>query len=176
VGVGDVDDPPPQPTINRTKTAAGAYTKRRRRPKNSRLETPRASVHPTNQPLRGKSPNGPLTALPDAVVVTDTVTQVAEVPVTLTDPGTLQIGVGLAAGVIAHVKFTIPLNEPAGVSSNPKVAVPPAVIVDELDPPDGMPNVKSDETASAPISTTCKPFTALSETVKFAVAFRRPLV
>jgi hypothetical protein len=73
--------------------------------------------------------------------------------------------------VTAQLKFTVPLNDPAGVIDKPNVAVPPAVIVVELDPPDPIPNVKSAAAAPMPeTTTTCDPVPALSATIKFAVA------
>jgi hypothetical protein len=94
----DVDDPPPQPAITRNAiTIVAAHTTRLRLLTNSRHEAPKTRIQPTNRPLAGQSPNGSLSALLAAVVVTVTITGVGELP-TLTDPGTLQIGAGLAVG------------------------------------------------------------------------------
>jgi hypothetical protein len=92
-------------------------------------------------PIHGGRIAGPPLAVPDAVVLTVTVTEVAKFPVTLTELGTLQTGAGVAGGVTLQVRFTVPLNDPAGVSAKLNVALCPAEIVDELDPPDPMPNV-----------------------------------
>lgn len=78
--------------------------------------------------------NGPPVELPAAVVEIVTVTGVAEIPVTFTDAGTPQTGAGVIAGLILQAKFTIPLNDPAGLRVKLNVAVPPAEIVDELPP------------------------------------------
>jgi hypothetical protein len=118
--VGDVDDEPPQPTINRTITTTGAQTIRVRRPTNSRLETPKASsIHPANRTLGGQLSNGLLTALFAAVVVTVIITVAAELPDTLTDPGTLQSGAGLGlpgrdCRLRLHRRWQLPTPAAAG--------------------------------------------------------------
>ena len=141
--VEDVE--PPQPPITRKAKTIMAADKlgRRRLLKSSRLDQPRTSIHPMNSMGGGNLADGPLPAPPDAVVETFTVTEVAELPVTLTELGTLQNGAGETTGAMLHVKLTVPLKDPAGVSAKLNVAVPPAVIVEELDPPDAMPKVKS---------------------------------
>ena len=103
-----------------------------------------------SQVIGGKNVNGPLLEPSAAVVEIVTVTGVAELPVTFTDAGTLQIGAGVTVGLMLQAKFTIPLNDPAGVSDKLKIAVPPAEIVDEL-PPVGIPIVKSGAAIPVPL-------------------------
>lgn len=57
---------------------------------NKRVEKPKANVHPMSRVSVGNFGDGQPATLPEAVVPTVTITEVAEVPVTLTDPGTLQ--------------------------------------------------------------------------------------
>lgn len=138
----------------------------------SKVDAPRNSIHAMSQVAGGKNVDGPLLAVPAAVVETVTVTGVAELPVTLTDAGTLQTGAGVTAGVMLHAKFTVPLNDPAGASAKLKVAVPPAEIVAEV-PPVGIPIVKSGvATPVPPRLITCGEFDALS--VIWITAVRAP--
>ena len=111
-------------------------------PASSRLDAPSTIIHSTSHALGDKNTNGMLFAVPPALVETVTFTGVAELPVTLTDAGTLQTGAGVTVGVILQARFTTPLNDPAGVSAKLNVAVLPAEIVDEL-PPVPIPIVKS---------------------------------
>jgi len=161
-------DPPQPPISMKAKTIKAADKLGRRRfLTNRRLEEPRTSTHPM---AGGKLADGPLPAPPDAVVETFTVTEVAELPVTLTELGTLQNGAGETTGAILHVKLTVPLKDPAGVSAKLNVAVLPAEIVDELDPPAAMPKVKSGPLIPVPETTTvCEPVPALSATIRFAL-------
>jgi len=78
-----------------------------------------------------------------AVVATVTVTGAAAPPVTLTEPGKVQLGGGVTTGVMLQVKLTVPLNAKAGVTTKLKVALFPAVMVDELDDPGAGPMAKS---------------------------------
>jgi hypothetical protein len=150
--VGD-DPPPPQPldVTSKAKTNMGASARRRFLPRSSRPEAPKASVHPISQRVGCKSSNGLGIVLPAAVVVTVTVTAVAALPDTLTEPGTLQIGAGVTAGITLQARVTVPLNDPTGVSAKPNFAVPPAEIVDELEPPDAVPKVKSGAAIPVPL-------------------------
>lgn len=149
----DVDDelPPHPPTAMKAKTITAVdRTGRRRFPTKIRRAVPTASVHPTGPTHGGRIIAGPPLALPAAVVATLTVTEVAELPVILTEAGTLQTGAGVTAGVMLQARFTVPLNEPAGVSARLNVAVCPAEIVDELEPPDPAPKVKSAAAVAVP--------------------------
>ena len=119
-------------------------------PANSSPETPNTSVHQMTLVPSGKLPDGPPPVLPDPVVATVTVTEVGELPVTLTDAGTVQIGAGTAVGVTLHARFTVPLNDPAGLSARLKVAVCPAEMVCELDPPEAGAKVKSGTAVAVP--------------------------
>ena len=169
--LGGVDDEPPHPDIVRNaKTIMAAGTAALDRLlTNSRLEKPKANIHAMSPVPIGNLADGQPATLPEATVLTVTVTEVAEVPVTLTDPGTLQTGAGDAAGVMPQVRFTVPPNDPDGVSAKLNVAVCPAEIV-ELDPPEAVPKVKSGEEFPVPETTTvCEPVTALSATIRFAL-------
>jgi hypothetical protein len=143
----------------------------RRLPASRSIEAPNDKENAISPTLRGKcGPNPPL-ALPGAVVEMVTITDAAELPLTLTLAGTLQTGAGDTLGATAHVKFTVPVNDPVGVSARLNVAVCPAETVDELDPPDGTPIVKLG--AAVPVPATaiiCDPLPALSATTRFAVA------
>jgi hypothetical protein len=136
---------------------------------NKRVERPKANVHPMSRVSVGNLCDGQPATLPEAVVPTVTITEVAEVPVTPTDPGTLQIGAGDAAGDMLQVRFTVPLNDPDGARDKLNVALCPAEIV-ELDDPEAVPKVKSGEEVPVPETTTiCDPVPALSATIRFAL-------
>jgi hypothetical protein len=173
VVIGDDDDPPPQPAIAiKLKTILdAARVGRRRLPEKNNSEAPRTSAHAMIPMPGGEVGATPPPPLPDAVVPTATATGTAPPPVTLIDPGKLHIGDGVTAGVIPHVKFTVPLNDAAGVTVKLNVAVCPAAIVCEPDPPDATPNVKSGVMVPVPDKTTiCEPVPASSATARFAVA------
>ena len=100
-----------------------------------------------------------------------TATGVAVPTVTLTEAGTVQTGAGMTTGVIAQLRLTIPLNDPAGVTVRLKDAVCPAVMVAELDDPDAGPTAKSGAPVDVPDkATACGLPTALSVTSRLAVA------
>jgi hypothetical protein len=82
-------------------------------------------------------------AVPVAVVPTVTVSGAAVLVLTLTEPGRVQLGAGVTAGVMLQLRFTVPLNDPAGVTTKLNEALFPAGMVDELDDPDARPIVKS---------------------------------
>ncbi len=129
---------------------------------NSRLEKPKANIHAMSPVPIGFLADGHPARLAEAVVPTVTVTELGELPVTLTDAGTLQTGAGDAAGLTLQVRVTVPLNDPAGVSAKLKVAACPAEIV-ELDPPEGTLKVKSGVATPVPVRvTTCGELNALS--------------
>jgi hypothetical protein len=73
--------------------------------------------------------------VPAALVDTFAFTAAAVPWVTLTEAGTVQIGAGVTAGVIAQLRLTVPLNDPAGVTARLKDAVCPAVMVAEFADP-----------------------------------------
>lgn len=165
----DPDPPPPQPAIiSRANTSIGACTRRDLLARRSRHEPLKAKAHTVNQSDGGKLPDGrppPVIRAIAAVVVTVAVTAIAELPDTLTEAGTLQIGAGVAVGVTLQVKVTVPLNDPSGVSARPNVAVPPAEMVDELELPDAMPKVKSGAAKPVPFKLMdCGELNALSVT------------
>jgi hypothetical protein len=158
-------DEPPQPThVRRAKTITGAAKPVRRRfVAKSNPEAPNARVHQMTPVPIGKLPDGPPLAVPEAVVATDTATEVGELPVTLTDAGTLQVAAGVAAGVTVQVRFTVPLNDPDGESVRANAAVCPAEMVCELDPPDAVPHVKPGVAVPIPVRLTiCGELIALS--------------
>jgi hypothetical protein len=70
----------------------------------------------------------------------------------LTDDGTVHKGSGVTAGVIAQLRLTVPLNDPAGVTARSKDAVCPAAIVAELEEPDAGPIEKPGRDAPVPES------------------------
>jgi len=168
--------PPPHPTIVPNATASKTdpspqATTLRRLPANSSSETPIDKPSAIRPPPKGECKDNPPLALPGAVVETVTITDVAELPVTFTVAGTLQTGAGDTFGVTAQVKFTVPVNDPVGVSARLNVAVWPAGMVDELDPPDGTPSVKLGAATPVPaIAIVCDPLPALSATTRFAAA------
>ena len=54
-----------------------------------------------------------------------------------------QVGrAGVTAGVMAQLRFTVPVNDPVGASARLKLAVFPALTVWEVDEPDGRLRVK----------------------------------
>jgi hypothetical protein len=166
VVVEDDEPPPPQAaTAMKAKTIMGTARadSRRRLPTNNRPEASRTSVHPTSLEPGGKLAEDKEPAVPGAVVVTVTVTGVAAPPVTLTEPGKVQLGAGVTAGAMLQVRFTVPLNDPAGVRDKLNVAVFPAGMVDELDDPDARLIVKSGTAVPVPdTATCCEPVPALS--------------
>jgi hypothetical protein len=106
---------------------------------------PEASI--ANVQINGVGPVGKLTGgkapvVTGAVVPTVTATVCVPLPVIGTEDGTLQVGAGVAVGVIAQVKFTGPVNPPAGASARLKLAVCPALTVWEVDEPEAAPSEK----------------------------------
>ena len=142
VPVLDDEALPPQPVMAmKAKMITGNLrTGRRRLALIRRKEAIKTSVH-SSLGHPGKSADDTPAAVPGAVVVTVTVTGVAAPRVRLTDAGTLQLGAGVTTGFMAQIRDTVPLNDPAGVKVKLKVAVLPALMVDEL--PDAIPMVKS---------------------------------
>ena len=110
-------------------------------------------------------------AIPPAVVDIFAVAAAAVPSVTLTDDGTVHNGAGVTAGVIAQLRLTVPLNDPAGVTARSKDAVCPAVIVAEFEEPEAGPIAKSGTAAPVPDkSTACGLPSALSLIPRLAVA------
>lgn len=91
-------------------------------PKNINLHA--SGSGPTEKMTRCTAP-----AVTGAVVPTFTVAVCLPVPLICTEEGTLQVGAGVAAGLIAQVRFTVPLNVPVGVKAKLKFAVCPALMV-----------------------------------------------
>ena len=72
------------------------------------------------------------------MVATFTVTVCVPVPLICTEEGTLQVGAGVAAGVIAQLRLTVPVKDPVPAKARLKLAVSPALMVWEVgDPEDG---------------------------------------
>ena len=111
----------------------------------SRVETSNVNVQIM---IIGIGPGGTLTpgrapVVTGAVVPTFTVTVCVPVPLICTEElDRLQVGAGVAAGVMAQLRFTVPVNDPVGASARLKFAVCPAVMVWEVAEPDAAPNVK----------------------------------
>jgi hypothetical protein len=77
----------------------------------------------------------------------------------------------MTAGVIAQLRFTVPLNDPDGVTARLKDAVCPAAMVAEFEDPEAGPIAKSGAAVAVPDrATVCGLPTALSVTLKLAVA------
>jgi hypothetical protein len=143
---------------------------RRRLPTNNSNDPISMRGHSRSLGSAGKFADDTLAAVPEAAVATVTVTAVAVLPVTLTEPGTVHTGAGVAAGVMAQARFTVPLKDPAGVRFKLKVAVCPAEMV-WLDPPEPALKVKSGTAVPVPDrATICEPVPALSATTRLAVA------
>ena len=102
----------------------------------------------------GKLVDGPPPVLLEAVVENVTVTGVAALPARLTDPGKLQSGAGVSVGVMPQVRFTVPVNDLAGVSAKLNVALCPAVMVDEFEAPEAIAKVKSGGTGTVELRST----------------------
>jgi hypothetical protein len=109
--------------------------------------------------------------VPDAVVDTLTATGAAAPWVTLTEAGKVQTGAGVTPGVIAQLRLTAPLNDPAGETVRLKDAVCPAAMVAEFEDPEAGPIAKSGAAVAVPDrATVCGLPTALSVTLRLAVA------
>ncbi|MGA9686253.1 MAG: hypothetical protein WBQ81_05820 [Candidatus Sulfotelmatobacter sp.] len=126
----------------RTIVAADTAIRRRLTTEKS-PRTPSVIAHANSPMPEAGVADGPPPALPVAVVDIVTVTGVAELPEIMTDAGALHIGAGVAGGETLHVRLTVPLNDPDGAIAKLNVAVLPAEIVDELEPPDAIAIVKS---------------------------------
>jgi hypothetical protein len=109
-------------------------------------------------------------AVPAAVVDIFAVIAAVAPWVTVTDAGTEQAGPVVTEGVIAQVRLTVPLNDPAGVTERLKDAVCPAAMVAEFEDPDAGDIEKSGTAAPVPDTTSCcEPVPALSATMRLAL-------
>jgi hypothetical protein len=106
-----------------------------------------------------------------AVVVIVAVT-VTAVPLSCTaEVDKLHVGAGVADGMMLQLRFTVPVNVPAGATAIPNCAFCPAAIVCEACEPEPNPTVKSGAATPMPESATvCGP-PPLCVTVIFPVAF-----
>lgn len=74
-----------------------------------------------------------------AVVPTFTVTVCVPFPVICTDPlDRPQVRAGVTTGVMAQLRFTVPVNDPVGARARLKLAVCPAVTVCEVGEPEAV--------------------------------------
>jgi hypothetical protein len=55
----------------------------------------------------------------------------------------LQVGAGLTTGVMAHLRFAVPLNPPDGVTTKLNFALCPALMVCDVGEPEAGPTAKS---------------------------------
>lgn len=111
-------------TTDKTKAEIGL------RPRASSMTVPSSpKIHSSREPACGKRKSGSALVVTVALVATLTVTDCEPVPLIGIDDGTLQVGVGITDGVIAQLKWTVPVNVPTGVRARLKLAVWPAVIV-----------------------------------------------
>ena len=123
-------------TANTSAGAASAGSRLRVRANNS-PEPNAISVHATGIAPSGNSMVGMLLLVTGAVVSIVTVTDCVPMPLICTDDlDNVHVGAGVTLGVIAQLKFTVPVNDPVGASANVKLAVCPALMVSEVgDPP-----------------------------------------
>jgi hypothetical protein len=147
-GVVWVDDEPLPPhdtnVVTASSTIGAARTVSR-----LRFRT-HSQVDPSNMNdhIRGIAPGGKFTggvaaAVPGAVVATFTVTVCALLPLTCTEElDRPQVGAGVTTGVMAQLRFTVPVNDPVGASARLKFAVCPALTVCEVGEPEAAPIVK----------------------------------
>lgn len=103
-----------------------------------------------------------------AVVATFTVAVCGPLPLICNMLGKLQVGAGVTAGLMAQVRFTVPVNDPIGAKTRLKLAVCPVVIVCEVGDPGAGATVKS--VAIPETTTACEFVPALSATIRFALA------
>lgn len=106
----------------------------------------------------------------DAVVFTVTVTLAAVPEFTCTLDGTLQLGPLATEGLTLQEKFTVPLNDPDGVTLSLKVAASPGLTVAELGEPVSGASKKDDATPVPESPIVCDPEPALSVTTTDALA------
>jgi hypothetical protein len=146
VCVDDEELLPPHPTENaKASTTIGAASSGRRlrlrihsdvEPRNINVQ--KSSVGPDGKLTRGRA-----TVVTGAVVATFTVTICVPVPLICTEEGTLQVGAGVAAGVIAQTRPTVPVKDPVPAKAKLKLAVCPALMLWEVGDPDAAPIEKS---------------------------------
>ena len=88
------------------------------------------------------------------MVATFTVTDCVPLPLIWTEElDRPQVGAGVTAGVMAQLRFTVPVNPPSGANARLKLAVWPAVMVWEV----GEPDAEVAEKSGATVSTTPVP-------------------
>ena len=148
VVVVEVELPPHDISAPKTSMRIGATQARtakapRRRFNINTPPKPMVNIHGIVVQGSRKSGNGRL-ALVEPVVFTETMTVCVPLPVRLTvGLDKLQVGAGVAAGVIAQLRLTVPVNDPIDAKDSVKLAACPALIVWEVGDPDAGPIEKS---------------------------------
>jgi hypothetical protein len=129
------------------------------------------TVHASGIVPGGNPIVGTLPLVTDAVVPIFTVTDCVALPLICTDElDSVHVGVGVTVGVIAQLRFTVPVNDPVGASARLKLAVCPALIVCEVGEPEAAPIVKPGAGEAAPDKLiTCGLPATLSVTVMLPV-------
>jgi hypothetical protein len=117
---------------------------------------------------RGKLADDIMPAVPGAVVATVTETGASVPAVTVTDPGTVQVGAGVTAGVMLQLRLTVPLQL-VELTARLNLALLPALTVALVWEPLAGP-ILNGSTAVPVKITVCDPPRALSVTTKFALA------
>lgn len=144
-GVPDVvwvDDEllPPHPTENtKASTTIGAVRtgKRLRFRAHNHADPRNSNIHANAIGPVGKLKRGILREVAGAVVPTFTVTVCVPVPLICTELlESVQVGAGVTTGVIAQLRFTVPVNDPIDAKARLKLAVCPAGTVCEVGEPD----------------------------------------
>jgi hypothetical protein len=143
-----VDDEllPPHPTentkANTTISAARAGSGLRFRI-HSHVVPSTINVHMSGIGPGGWVTRSAATAVTGAVVPKATATDAPAPPLICTEElDRLQVGAGVTVGVMAQLKFTVPVNDPVGAIATPKLAVCPAFMVWEVGDPEAAPSVK----------------------------------
>jgi hypothetical protein len=91
----------------------------------------------------GKRAGGMAPEVTGAVVATATANDApASLLICTEELDRLHVGGGVTVGVMAHVNFTVPVNDPVGMMAKLKLVVCPALTVWEVDDPEEAPRVK----------------------------------
>jgi hypothetical protein len=101
-------------------------------------------VHASGSDPDGKFTCDTLPVVTGAVVPTVTVTDWFPLPVICTEElDKPQVGAGLTTGVMAQLRFTVPVNPAEGVMTKLNLALCPAFMVCEVGDPEAAPIAKS---------------------------------
>ena len=102
------------------------------------------NIKAVNIALGGNAMRCPAPVVVEAVVPTLTVTVWLEAALICTEEfDRLHVGAGVTTGVIAQLRFTVPLKELIAPNASLKLALCPALMVWEVGEPDAGPMVKS---------------------------------